>query len=607
MKKNWKKRKLYELVSMALIAGLMTILAGTGLFDAARLAAEDAFYQSRSASDGEIMIVGIDQRAFQEIGPYSQWGRDVMAAAIEALNASEECRPAAIAIDVLYAGETDAEADTKLAEAAGRYGNVAVACAAEFGSELIADGAGDYTLDTFHINAFDKPYEKLRETAKTAHINAMMDKDGILRHHLLEITLPNGEKVPSLALMAVNLYREYYELSPIELPPVNQRGFWYVPFCGVPGDFYEDISVADLLSGAAPAENFAGKIVFIGPYATGMQDHYLTAADHAAPMYGVEFQANAVQAMLWENYKWEVGDEIQLVLLFIVLFIGLFVFWENRLGVSTALWAFCSAGFLLFAKLMYANGYVLNVLWIPAGITILYVGCIAVHYIRTALEKRRVTNTFQRYVAPEIVSEILKEGPHALELGGKLTQIAVLFVDVRGFTPMSELLNPAQVVEILNRYLTLISDCILKNGGTLDKFVGDAAMAFWGAPLPQEDYVMHAVNAAADMADGAKALCAELLEKYGREVSFGIGVHVGEAVVGNVGSPRRMDYTAIGDTVNTAARLEANAPGGTIYISRAVADALKGRIRTTSLGSAVKLKGKKEGFEVLIMEEILSS
>ena len=123
----------------------------------------------------------------------------------------------------------------------------------------------------------------------------------------------------------------------------------------------------------------------------------------------------------------------------------------------------------------------------------------AMNYIHSALEKRRVTATFKRYVAPEIVNEILKEGSEALELGGKLTNIAVLFVDVRGFTTMSERLQPKQVVEILNRYLTLISDCILKNGGTLDKFVGDAAMAFWGAPLPGEDYVMHAARAAMDM------------------------------------------------------------------------------------------------------------
>jgi adenylate cyclase len=106
------------------------------------------------------------------------------------------------------------------------------------------------------------------------------------------------------------------------------------------------------------------------------------------------------------------------------------------------------------------------------------------------------------------------------------------------------------------------------------------------------------------MLEGSKALGEELLEKYGRTVSFGVGVHVGSAVVGNIGAPRRMDYTAIGDTVNTAARLEANAPGGTIYISRAVADALGDRARVTSLGGSVPLKGKAAGFEVLKLEEL---
>lgn len=171
-----------------------------------------------------------------------------------------------------------------------------------------------------------------------------------------------------------------------------------------------------------------------------------------------------------------------------------------------------------------------------------------------------------------------------------------------------ELEDPREVVKILNRYLTLFADCILQNGGTLDKFVGDQAMAFWGAPLRHEDNTRKALQAAQtamDMVAGARQISAELKAQYGRTVSFGIGIHLGEAVVGNIGSTSRMDYTAIGDTVNTAARLEANAPGETIYISRAVADVLEGRIRTISLGDSVKLKGKKEGFEVLKLEEIL--
>lgn len=597
--------KLKSFGAALLAVGALTLPAALGVLDTLDNTASDALYQSRSASDGEIVLIGIDDRAIDELGPYGQWNRDIIAMTLEALNQSEDCRPAAIGIDVLYTGESAPDLDLWLAEAAGQYGNVVTACAAQFGTVVAEDGKGGYYLDDFSILSFEQPYAALRDATAQGHINAMLDADGILRHHMLKLRLPDGTEYPSMALALAQMYYDSYELGQVALPPVNARNFWYLPFCGEPGDFDESISVVDLISGDIPADYFAGKIVLIGPYTAGLQDNYITSIDHARQMYGVEYQANAVQALLWGEYKQEVGDGLQLALLFGLLLLALLGFWRRRVWIATALWAALCGGWVLLCMGIYQAGWVLHVLWVPAGITVLFAGSLAVNYIQAVAERRQVTNTFKRYVAPEIVNELLKEGADALELGGKLTTIAVLFVDVRGFTTMSEMLAPPQVVEILNRYLTLIADCILRNGGTLDKFVGDAAMAFWGAPLPQEDYVMRAVQAAADMVDGSKALSEELMAQFGRTVSFGIGVHVGEAVVGNIGSPQRMDYTAIGDTVNTSARLEANAPGGTIYISRAVADALEGRIRTTSLGDSIKLKGKKDGFEILTMDEIL--
>ena len=600
MSKMWKTALLF-----LSIAGALTLFAGLGVLARADLAVSDALYQQPSATNGELVLVGIDQRALDVLGPYSQWDRSVMARALEALNRSEDCRPAVIGVDVLYAGETQPDLDRQLTEAAERYGNIVTASLAEFGSDLVARD-GEYYLDQFAVLSFDQPFDALRRVSQQGHINAMLDKDGILRHHMLFLRLPDGHQVPSLALAAANLYREQQGLEPVEPPPTDRLGFWYLPFCGRPGDLSESISLADLLSGEVPADYFSGKIVLIGPYAAGLQDSYLTAVDHARPMYGVEFQANAILALLREDYRQEVGDGLQLLLLFLLLLASLAGFWQRPVKWAVGLWASLLAGWVLLCRGLYMAGWVLHVLWVPVGVTVLFAGCLALNYIQAALERQRVTGTFKHYVAPEIVNELLSRGPEALQLGGKLTTIAVLFVDVRGFTPMSELLKPEQVVEILNRYLTLISDCILRNGGTLDKFVGDAAMAFWGAPLEQEDFVMRAVQAAADMVEGSRALSQELLEKYNRTVSFGIGIHLGDAVVGNIGSPQRMDYTAIGDTVNTAARLEANAPGGTIYISRAVANALTGRIRTTSLGDTIPLKGKKKGFEVLTMDGILS-
>lgn len=588
------------------VSGSFTLLVRAGILEKADLSASDALYQSRRASESCIVLAGIDQRAVEELGPYNQWGRDVMARVIEALNVSEECRPAVIGIDILYSGETGAEEDDRLAGAAGEYGNVITASLAEFGSALVRDENGEYYLEGNAVVRFDEPYDALKAASGQGHINAMLDTDGILRHHLLSLTLPDGRRIPSMALAIAEKYREYQGMDAVTLPPADSRGFWYLPFCGLPGDFDESISVADLLSGRRDPEYFAGKIVLIGPYTPGLQDSYFTSIDHAGPMYGVEFQANAIQALLWgDDYKQEVSDRLQLILLFFLLLLGVLGFWKRSVRFSTALWLGICAGHLLLCRLLYDSGRILHVLWVPTGITLLYAGCLAFNYIQSALEKRKVTARFKKYVAPEIVNEILKEGADSLKLGGNLTQIAVLFVDVRGFTSMSEKLEPEQLVAVLNRYLALISECILKNGGTLDKFIGDAAMAFWGAPLPQEDYVMKAVQAASDMVRGSSALAEELERLYGRSVSFGIGIHMGPAVVGNIGSPQRMDYTAIGDTVNTAERLESNAKGGCIYISRAVADALEGRIRTSPLGR-IPLKGKAEGFEALKLEEILS-
>ena len=138
-----------------------------------------------------------------------------------------------------------------------------------------------------------------------------------------------------------------------------------------------------------------------------------------------------------------------------------------------------------------------------------------IHAIQESRRRRQVTNTFERYVAPEIVKELVGSDTDAVKLGGKSCDIAVLFVDIRGFTTMSEKMPPETVVEILNQYLTLISDCIFIHKGTLDKYVGDAVMAFWNAPLPQDDYVMDAARAAMDMASEAGKLSEELEKQYG--------------------------------------------------------------------------------------------
>lgn len=594
----------------ALIGALTGLLAAgvcaSGFMYAQDSYVEDALYQHAVPSDGNVVLINIDQKSLDEMGPFSSWGRALMGDVVNTLNTDPDNAPAVIALDVLYVGESDdPEGDAYLAEACANSCPVVTACAGTFGSQVVEHEDGSFSVDEYALTAYDEPYDELKDATWQGHINSMFDSDGILRHGIWQIDLPDGQQIPSFHRQIYELYCEQTGQKPKAVPVTDSRYRYYIPFQGEPGAYSDGYGVVDLLNGEIDPSAYAGKIVMIGPYAAGMQDDFATAIDHAGKMYGVEYQANMVDALLRGQTKREAGTAPQLVAVILVSILWTLLFYRRKFALVFTGWLGTVAGYLGICMLAYAKGLVLSPLYIPLAVTLLFVSSIVSGYLRAAMEKRRVTATFKRYVAPEIVAELLREGNDAAALGGKNSNIAVLFVDIRGFTTMSEVLEPEQIVQILNRYLTLTSTCIFENNGTLDKFVGDCTMAFWGAPLPQEDSIYKAVKTAFAMIERSAALQKELEEKYGRTVSFGVGVHFGPAVVGNIGAPNRMDYTAIGDTVNTAARLEANAPGGCIYVSRAVADALEGRVRFTSLGDSVPLKGKTAGFEVLRAEELL--
>ncbi|MBR6849709.1 MAG: adenylate/guanylate cyclase domain-containing protein [Lachnospiraceae bacterium] len=598
---NSKKRNIRTIFYAAALSLAVTVLVRLGVLLWPDQWVQDHLYQKPQYMNGEVILFGIDANSLQKLGPYNTWDHHIMARALEALASDPEHRPAVVAIDTLYSMKTDPEADAHLAKAAAELGCVVTASAAVYDPGWYEDENGNMAWDDYRIVQYEEPYEELKAVTTQGHINAMYDDDGIMRHGLLYIE--PEQRVYSMAYQVVRKYMEGRgeEFNP---PQSNKRGQFYVAFTGRPGDYY-DQSFADLVKGQIPPSYYAGKIVYIGPYAAGLQDAYFTPIDRAEAMYGVEFQANEAQQFLAQNYPREISDRLQYIVLFAVCFVAGILFFRWKLIPSTALCGALIGISVLISVKVYDAGYILHPLWLPAGALVIYLVTVVIHYIQAARERQQITHTFERYVAPEIVQEILKEGTGALSLGGKLCDIAVLFVDVRGFTTMSERLEPEKVVYILNHYLTMASGCVEENKGTLDKFVGDAMMAFWGAPLPQDDAVYNAVKTAQAIVDGAARVSDELKEEIGEEFRVGVGVHFGPAIVGNMGAERHMDYTAIGDTVNTAARLEANAPGGTVYISRAVADALGDRIETTSLGGTIKLKGKADGFEVLKLEKIL--
>ncbi len=607
MKHAVRKNLLIALCSAIVIC----LVCGTGLLRRADKWVQDALFQHPGITSGDVVLIGIDEETIAELGPYYTWDRTVMASALEALAADPDRLPAVVAIDTLYTGESNPAADSRLAEAAANLPTVITASLADLGTSYEpAEGRG-LTVNTFAVLRYEQPYPALREATVQGHINAQTDLDGILRHALLYITVPESEgqaggRVYSMACEAARILLESRGQS-VSLPETDARGYFYVDFSGKPGDFYDGFSLSELIGGSVSPEMWAGKIVLIGPYTAGLQDAYFTSVSRSDPMFGVEWQANVIQAVLEGNYKQEAPDWPQLILLGLISFCAMMLFLRSRVRINgLAALALILAGFGV-SYLLYTRGWVTHPLWLPAAALALYIVSVVRHYALAAMERQRVTRTFQRYVAPEIVREILKDPESGEKLGGRLCDIAVMFVDIRGFTSMSERLKPEEVVRILNRYLTITSGCVEENRGTLDKFVGDATMAFWGAPLPVDNPALPAANAALAIVKKTMELSAQLKEETGEELRVGIGIHYGPAVVGNMGSQRRMDYTAIGDTVNTAARLESNAPGNTIYISRAMADALGADAQTSPLDQPLRLKGKAEGFEVLVLHSLSGS
>ncbi|HQL35209.1 MAG TPA: adenylate/guanylate cyclase domain-containing protein [Bacillota bacterium] len=554
---------------------------------------QDRFLRKTSPIDTEIVLVSIDDQSLEDLGRFP-WPRYVHAELIRILS---QGKPAAIGIDLIFSeAAEDPEEDQAFVEAIREAGNVILPVYANL--EGFSDRRGAIKTDNLVIPLPDYP-----DRFNTGHINTFPDRDGIIRKTALYLDY-QGEAVPSFAW---RIYEQYCRSNGLPVTDINQLPLdpikrLEINYAGFPGDF-EHVSYSQVISGEIPPEYFEGRIVLVGSYTVGIGDFYFTPMAPEVPMYGMEIHANIIQNLIHGSYLKRAPYSASLLAIIVFGLAAAIGF--NRLSPwrGVILLAVLAAGYLTAARLLFDKGYLISLLYPLLLLALGYLIALAANYISELMERRRITGVFSRYVAPQVVDELLEGGEQALQLGGSRKEISVLFVDIRGFTPLSEAAAPEEVVEILNEYLTLVAECIFKYGGTLDKFIGDAAMAIFNAPLNLEDHCFKAVQAAWAMKEGAAPLQQRLEEKYGRNVQFGIGVNTGPAVIGNIGASFRMDYTAIGDTVNTSARLESNAKPGQILISQAVYDKVKERVSVTSLGE-IKVKGKAQGVNVFQVDGV---
>jgi len=373
----------------------------------------------------------------------------------------------------------------------------------------------------------------------------------------------------------------------------DQKTYTYIPYYKV------ILELHDMLmgTGVEPETDLEDKIVLVGSTAAGLMD--LRATPFSSIYPGVEVHANLINSMLEGEYLIMEPDWARLVL-FLAL-AGLMGIWvaprraiEGGIITTLLVVGYLVGASVVFERLSLALDMVATVCFLGGDFIIL----IGAGYLVEERKRKQITGAFSQYVNPAVVEEILKD-PEALKLGGEKKEISIFFSDLAGFTTISEVLTPEGLVALLNEYLTAMSDIILKYEGTIDKYEGDAIMAFFGAPLPQPDHAKRAVWASLENLVELDRLRKEWVEQGYPLLDCRIGLNTGEAVVGNMGSRTTKNYTAMGDTINLGARLEsANKPYGTrLMISEFTYAQAKDFIEARKL-DALRVKGKKNAVTV---------
>ncbi len=408
-----------------------------------------------------------------------------------------------------------------------------------------------------------------------------------------------GKPTSAITLSQVGV--EEIRLGSMQVP-VDRHGRMLINYLGPPG-MIPTYSAKALLDGSLPAEALKDKIVLVGATAVGIYDLRVTPFSGIAP--GVEVQATVLENLLRHNFVRVPKFHLPLMLL---ILLGLGVTVGQALPRLSAGWSFVFTllllegytlgNYLLFSRL----GVQLELFYPMAEIVGVYLGITMQRFLAEERERVRIRKAFESYVAPTVVQEMLKH-PEALRLGGERRVITLLFTDIRGFTTMSENLDPQALVQLLHDFLNPMSNIIINQGGTIDKYMGDAIMALFGAPLEQPDHATSACRAALQMAATLVDLNQQWVKEGKPPLKIGVGVNSGPVAVGNMGSDRLFDYTAIGDNVNLASRLEGlnKYYGTSILISQATAEALSNGFILRDI-DRVRVKGKAQAsgiFEVV--------
>lgn len=559
---------------------------------------QDRLTTEERQGDLRIKILAIDDASLDEVGRWP-WSREIIADVAEELLAAGA---SAVWLDLVFSEPSqNASEDEKIQQLVETYQHFYLS--SYFNFAALQDGAQGLEYMSYQEPIFDMADDQI------GHINVFQDSDRVVRKSIIGIPTADGNMVPAISVRLANLLlsennkidydhamnKWYYGNEEI---PTNARHEVIFSYASDPIDSSFDVfSIKDVLNHTIPASNFKNSIVLIGPYTVGLQDQYLTPMSQTIPMKGVEIHANIIQSLTEGHIFEELSTVGGLLLMMGLSVIGYLVLQRlrSKYVILVALGLFI---LYMIAFLVAFNQFnmILPLFYPILAIIFIYIATLVSHFVEEQLEKRRITNIFGRYVSKNIVEELI-ESTDEVTLVGERKDVTLMFVDMRGFTSLSEKMEPEEVVGVLNEYLELCSQAIFEYEGTIDKFMGDGIMVIFGAPVSQEDHALRAVKTALMMQEQGKLLTKRLEEKYERAIAFGVGINSGPAVVGNIGSQERLDYTAIGDTVNLAARLESNAKPKQILISASTYQLVKEAINCQAL-EPIQVKGKSKPVKI---------
>ncbi len=565
-------------------------------------------YDRNEPSD-EIVIVGIDEGSLSEeagIGKWKTWTREVYATVIEEL---EDAGAKVIALDLYFTEKSTGISENRLLEILDTDPTLN-----EYVEETVVYLEDDHPDDLRLADVFD------------AHDNIIVAENFILSGEKGEV-----EGIPVLDVFEGKVDRAsvvYYpdsddlarrvplhiwdaaaqeELSAFSLSAVEKyrgetlsglpEGELMIDYAAPPYSF-EILSFANVHNGYVNEEDVKDKIVLMGVVTERIQDHALTPTSPDTPMPGVEMHANAIQTILEGDFLHEQSIVSQIVTIAMLTLLLTVVVMAVGIIPGVGVAAGAVAAYQLIAEPLFDRGVVINLVYPTLALLGAYLVTTLYKYVTEAREKRQLKGAFSKYVNKDLAGKIL-ENPEMLKLGGESRTVTVFFSDIANFTNFSEKSSPEALVAQLNEYFEVMAGIILKNGGNLNKFEGDAIMAFWGAPLDEPNHATLAAQSALE----CRAALTQLHEKWEKEgkplLDFRVGLSTGEVIAGNVGSSDRFDYTIMGDIVNLGSRLEGanKIYGSHIMIADATATTLGDKYELRRL-DRLRVKGKDEPVDV---------